>query len=604
MPWEGESDLIQEKFLERLKKVFGVIFCCFAIILLRFFYYQTIKGDYYYKLSEENRTKIFVEHAPRGTVYDCHGRIFCSSKSRTNVYFYPFLSKRERISDDELEFIDKLLPGVKPKLIEGYKSKKVIHLTSNLPRNRLFKLLEQKVNLKDISVVEEMVRDYPYKDVGSHIIGYVGEISPDELKELVLSGYKQGDIVGKAGIEKQYDSFLRGIDGGWLVESDAFGRQLNITDRVQPIKGSDYYLTIDLELQQIAEDALKQTHFAGAIVGLDPSNGAVRILVSQPGFDPNLFVELSNGRLKYFTDKSLPLYNRATAGEYAPGSVFKIITAVAALQEKKVSTETEFFCPGYFKVGTRTFKCWEEKGHKRVNFIEGVRKSCDVYFYNLGLKVGIEKLAEYAQKFNLGKLLNIDLPTEKTGFVPTAKWRKTRFPYGFVAGDTANIAIGQGYLTTTPLQLAALICAVATKGEIYQPYLTDKIVAQDKVIYKHKVKKITTVELDETVWQNLRSALTEVVNSGTGHACFIPGVKIAGKTGTAQNPHGPDHAWFVAYAPVENPKLALSVFVEHGGKGGAVAAPIAKKIFQKFFSRLKTIKNGTDKTESSKLATN
>ena len=582
MVWEGELSVVYERFVSRLKIFFILILLSFVIISFRFFYIQVIRGDYFYKLSEQNRTQLFLERAPRGIIYDINGKVLCENRPSVSVFFYPFLSKKNpEIFSDFIMKIEKLIPDVKNKIIESYSLRKSVCLSKDISRDLMFKLLEQKIDLPGISVVTEMVRTYPYNEICSHVIGYISEIDQAQLKEEQHLGYKQGDLIGKTGIEKEYDLFLRGEDGGWLIETDAKGQQTNITQRIVPSPGKDIYLTIDIELQKIAEECLEKTGLAGAIVGLDPGDGAVRILVSKPGFNPNLFVCASSERLKYFSDKNLPLFNRAIQGEYPPGSVFKIVTAISALNEGKITVNDKYFCPGYFTLGRKTFRCWEEKGHKTMDFLSGVTNSCDVYFYNVGLKSGIENMISYAEKFYLGKSLGIELPSEKCGFLPVSSWRKTKFKK-WADGDTVNIAIGQGYLTVTPLQLASLISTVANKGKIYRPYLVSKILTQDGVIvYEHKPEKISTIELHENVWNEIEKALINVVEAGTGRAAKVQNLTIAGKTGTAENPHGPDHAWFVCYGPVEKPKLALSIFVEHGGKGGAVAAPIAQKIFSK-----------------------
>ncbi|MFN3966736.1 MAG: penicillin-binding protein 2, partial [Endomicrobiia bacterium] len=482
MVWEGELLVVHEKFILRLKRIFILMLTGLIVIAFRFFYIQVIKGEYFYKLSEQNRTQLFLERAPRGIIYDVNGKVICENKPNVSVLFYPFLSKNNpEVLNDLIIKLEKILPDVRQKIIEGYNSRKTVCLARNISRELMFKLLEQKMDLQVVSVVTEMSRFYPYKDICSHIIGYISEIDSDELKELQYLGYRQGDIIGKSGIEKQYDGFLRGEDGGWLIETDARGRQTNVTQRILPVPGKNIYLTIDIELQKIADECLKQTGCAGAIVGLDPKDGAVRILAVSPGFDPNLFVYGDPERLKYFSEKSLPLFNRAIQGEYAPGSVFKIITAISVLNEKKITPNDKFFCPGYFTLGRKTFKCWEEKGHKSMDLFSGITNSCDVYFYNVGLKSGIENIISYAEKFNLGKKLGIDLPSERSGFLPVTSWRKSKFKY-WADGDTVNIAIGQGYLTVTPLQLASLISTVANKGTIYRPYLVSKISSQDGII--------------------------------------------------------------------------------------------------------------------------
>ncbi|OGS20396.1 MAG: penicillin-binding protein 2 [Elusimicrobia bacterium RIFOXYA2_FULL_39_19] len=583
MVWEGESNLIQERFQSKLNRTLIIIIAIYVLIILRFFYFQLIKGTYYYRISEQNSTQLFLERAPRGIIYDCNNISLCQNKPVTLVLFYPFSRKKsEYLKVETIETIEAILPNAKNKIIEGFNAYKVVCLEQNVERNIMFRILEQKNKLKDISVVTEMRRYYPYNEMFSNMLGYISEISPSELDNMVDYGYKQGDLIGKNGIEKKYDEYLRGTDGGWVIESDVIGRQLSISDRIEPEPGNNLQLTIDIELQKVAEEALKKTGCPGAVVGIDPSNGAIRILVSQPGFNPNHFIDNSPERLKYLTDKTLPMFNRAIQGEYAPGSVFKIVTSAAALNENKIKKEDEYYCPGYFTLGRKTFGCWEKKGHKKMDFFSGVKNSCDVYFYNIGLKTGVDDISNYCKMFHLGERLGIDLPSEKTGLIPTKEWRKKRLKDQWSLGDTVNISIGQGYLDVTPLQIASLFATVANKGRIWKPYLVEKIFSNEgNVIYQHNIEKISNVELRNDVWEDITKALKEVVDNGTGHGAYVKGISLAGKTGTAENPRGQTHAWFAAFGITEKPKLAVAVLVEHGGKGGSIAAPIAGRIFQK-----------------------
>ncbi|MEW6041929.1 MAG: penicillin-binding protein 2, partial [Elusimicrobiota bacterium] len=518
---------------------------------------------------------------PRGVIYDRNGVIICENKPVVTAIFYPFMSSRsEPVLEDLINRVEKVIPLSRKKIIDAMRNSTAAVLKENLTREETFRILEQQRNLKGLSVITAMKRYYPFGEYGSHFLGYIGEISQQELNEPKYSVYRQGDWIGKTGIEAKYDSYIRGIDGGIFIESDAGGRQTRVVEKIEPIPGNKLLLTVDMELQNIAEAALSETGRPGAIVGIDPSNGAIRVLVSQPGFDPNKFITSQNEVTEYLENKDLPLYNRATQAQYPPGSVFKVITAASALNEDVIKVEQKFNCPGYFVLGRRTFKCWEEKGHKIVSFIPGVVNSCDVYFYNVGLKTGIDNISSYAEKFHLGAPLKIDLPSENPGFIPDAKWRKATFPRGWVNGDTANVSIGQGYLTVTPLQCATLAAVIASRGKIFNPYLVERILDKSgNKIYEKKPTKITEIELKKEVWDVLQSALEGVVERGTGYASFVIGFRAAGKTGTVQNPHGKDHAWFIAYGPVENPQIALSIIVEGGGKGGSVAAPIAKKIF-------------------------
>jgi penicillin-binding protein 2 len=366
------------------------------------------------------------------------------------------------------------------------------------------------------------------------------------------------------------------------------------------------YLTIDKDLQKVAEEALRKTKKNGAVVGIDPRDGSIRILVSYKNFDPNLFTTQSiEARKELFTDNALPLFNRAVQGVYSPGSTFKILTTIAALNEKKCSTKTVFFCPGEFKFGDKIFKCWEKKGHGYVDLLNGIRLSCNVYFINLGLRVGIDNIEKYAKMFGFGQPTGIDLPYEACGVVPSRKWKKEKTGIEWFDGDTISVSIGQGYVIATPVQLAVFAEAVANKGVIYTPYLVSKIVdVNGDVLYSHTPQKKEIKDVDPEIWDFLHCAMLSVVESGTGHAAYIPSFPIAGKTGTAQNPHGEDHAWFVCFGPVKegvSPELVLAIVVEHGGKGGAVAAPIAKQIFTAYINKSQKIKLSLPEKQSQEM---
>jgi penicillin-binding protein 2 len=589
MVWEDESRLSQEHFDRRLSWLLAFTCVCFAVVVFYLFYLQVIRGGYFYRESEQNSTQFYIDRAPRGFIYDSKNNVLCWNKPVPRVLFYPFMRGTNTYRDD-LERIEKLLPGSASKMLNAYKLRNTVCLAEGISRETMFKLLEQKNKLNGISVVMESNRYYPYGELACHLLGYVGEIERSELSTMGESGYIQGDIIGKTGIERKYDRFLRGKDGGWLMESDADGRNLNILRKVEPRPGDDLHLTIDMNLQKVAEAGLKETGHPGAVVGIDPRNGAVRILASCPGFDPNIFVrgqeDTKKERNKYLRDRKLPLYNRTTQGQYPPGSVFKIVTSLAALSENKIDINGEINCPGYFKLGKRTFKCWKAEGHGRVNFLSAFRNSCDVYFYNLGLQTGLDLMLDYARKFHLGRPTGIDLSSEKAGFLPDRLKGKKAVLY---KGDVVNLSIGQGYIDVTAMQLAVMTAAVANRGVIWQPYLVDKIINREKgqIMSKTKPARLDKVEATEFAWNTLKEGMLQVVNSGTGYGSFIPGLEIAGKTGTAQNPHGDDHAWFVAYAPADKPELALVVFVENGGHGGSVSAPVARNIFlQAFRNRL------------------
>lgn len=561
----------------KLKLLFKIVALGCGICLLRLFYLQIIKGNYYFKLSEENRIHVIIEPALRGNIFDAKGKLLATSRKTFSAFYIPFISSKkvttELIKGIDFSTIDR---------IERTQPDKMTRLMSNIPRKKAFNLLEQRLLTPSLHIAVENVRYYPFSDNLSSVLGYIGEIDKDELEQYKEQGYKMGDFIGKINIELAYEKFLKGENGAWLIESDVRGRHLKLLKYIPPKKGNDIYLTIDSDLQISIEKNLAGK--SGAVVVLEAKTGRVKALVSTPLFNPNYFVSKEgNIHLNYLTDPSLPLFNRVVSGLYPPGSVFKIITAISALEEGLVDTKWGVYCPGYFTLGRKTFKCWEEKGHGWVSFYDGIRRSCDVYFYNLGLKVGVGNLEKYAKKFMLSKSIGIDLPSVKKGFIPSESWKKIAKKEPWYKGDTVNLSIGQGYITVTPLELAVMTSIIANKGVAYKPYIVEKIVDENgKIIYKNEPKELTRVTLKPTVWEKIHRAMFEVVESGTGRACFIKDMKIAGKTGTAENPHGEDHALFVSFYPVDDPEIVVVVVIEHGGMGGRTAAPIAKNIYLEY----------------------
>ncbi|MGA2091660.1 MAG: penicillin-binding protein 2, partial [Endomicrobiales bacterium] len=431
-------------------------------------------------------------------------------------------------------------------------------------------------------------RDYQYPEANAHLVGYLNEITADELEDLEDEGYKSGDWIGRSGLEKQYDTVLRGQDGGWQIEVDALGHQTRLVKRIVPQMGNNLHTTIDLRLQQVAFDGLdKSPTGRGAVVALDPRSGAVRALVSSPGFDPNL--SFTHGFSQYLKAKNLPLFNRTIQGLYAPGSTFKIITFTGAVNENKIDPLYTFNCTGKFVLGNKTFSCWLKTGHGPMSLVPALINSCNVYFYQLGLRVGAGILEKYARLYHLGEKTGVDLPSEKKGLVPGAEWKLKKMHEGWQQGDTANMAIGQGPLWVTPFQMALMISAVANGGTFYKPYIVSSVSTEHGETTSTTEPSITNkIELSDRTWQMLHGALEGVVKSGTGRGCDMAYFTVAGKTGTAQNPHGNDHAWFVCYGPTANPTLAIAVIVENGGHGGTAAVPIARRMFETYYEEMRS----------------
>lgn len=586
MDWENVPYILKKNLQKNISIITYILLTPPVLLYILIFYYQIIRGEYYYNIAEQNRLRMYTINAPRGNIYDINGKILADNRPSITILYYPI----KESNPNEIRTLLTLLPQSKDKLFFAIKSQKIVPLVDDIDRKDVFKLLSMKHRISNIFISTEFKRRYIGNETFAHSIGYIGELTINEYNILKSKGYNYSDYIGKQGVEKTYEEFLRGRHGALIMEVDAKGNPTKILKNVQPSSGDNLFLTIDSDLQNVAREMLASTGKNGAVVGIDPNNGAVRILVSYKDFDPNIFISLStNERKKILQDRNLPLFNRAVQGLYPPGSTFKILTSIAALNENVAPITTKYSCSGGFKLGNKIFKCWEKKGHGNIDFFNAIRLSCNVFFINLGLKTDIDKIETYAKMFNFDGLTDIDLPFEVKNICPSKKWKKEKFKTDWYNGDTASVSIGQGYITTTPIQMALFASTIANKGTIYQPYIVEKIVDKNEnIIYQHTPVKKNYIKLKPEIWDFIHKSMVEVVNSGTGYATYIPNFKIAGKTGTAQNPHGEDHAWFICFGPVEEnkiPELALAIVVEHGGKGGAVAAPIAREIFNAYIKK-------------------
>ncbi|MDR3071707.1 MAG: penicillin-binding protein 2 [Endomicrobium sp.] len=585
MVWQKENKFNYETFLEKHKVILVFFMLLFIGLSIRLFYLQIIKGDKYRKISQQQRMYNTRERAPRGIIYSADKEVLAENKFNYVVFYHPLKAHQNSLEQVIVE-LNKILDGkIKQIANKDLKYGKVVKLIDNLTVEEMFKIQEKKLNLKGVSVVREPRRVYFHPEAISHVIGYVNEIRSNEIENMASQGYKIGDYIGRGGIEQEYDKYLHGKDGGWQIEVNAKGYQIKAFKYVTPEVGADIYSTINLKLQKVAYDALKDSCTArGAIVVLDAKTGAVKALVSCPGFNANTVG--SKKFDKYLKNGNSPLFNRTLQALYPPGSIFKVITFAAAADLLNINpSEITFTCTGSFEVGNRHFGCWYKPGHGNLNFIAAVAQSCSSYFYQLGLKLGIKNLEKYAKKFYLGQKTGIDLPNEKKGFIPNPEWKKAKLKMPWFRGDTAIFAIGQGAILVTPLQMACIMSAVANKGLRYKPYIVDKVVDfEGNEIYKHELKFDDKLELSDKTWTLLHQALLESVENGTGRRCKLEGIKIAGKTGTAQNSQGKDHAWFTSYAPADNPEIVIAVIVEHVGGGGLNAAPICKKIYEAYFN--------------------
>ena len=556
----------------------------FGIIFVRLAYLQIVRGRALAAASENNHTQILVEHAPRGRILDRNGKILADNQPVFVAFFSPLgLSPADlQLTLERLSPIVGLpRPELEHRLRAALRAKTMMRVSDRLTRDQAFLILQGRVHLPGVSLTIEEQRYYPNGPLASHALGYVGEITEEDLDQFSDKGYRSGDWIGKSGLERLYDPLLQGQNGGFLIEVDAWGRQVRVLQHLRPQAGKDLHLTLDKDLEDLAEKRLKETRRAGAAVVLNPRTGELLALASSPGFDPNSFLPTgkSEERTRLLNDPALPLYNRAIQALYPPGSTFKIITSLAELEERVLRPDVKFHCTGSLMLGLekRVFRCWKKEGHGWMSFHRGLAESCDVYFYQVGLKLGAVLIEKYAKAAGLGQRTGVDLPSEKRGLLPMA-WKASTRQY-WVGGDTLNYAIGQGALQVTPLQMANVAALAGNRGVVWQPYLAAESRRFGEASQPlSQPRELLRVSASKQSWALLTDSLREVVRSGTGMAAQLASVQVAGKTGTAQAPKGEDHAWFVAYAPAELPTVACAVLVEHGGHGGAVAAPIARDL--------------------------
>ena len=589
---------IEKDLNKKIPLAVTFVLICIFFIFFRLWYLQILKGAVYCDLSTNNRVRITGIPAPRGFIFDRTGAALVENLPSFDLTLTP------QDTTDEQEVLQNLslllrepIDGLAKKLEQGSGRPpfEPVVLKQNLTWKQMAAITSNRIDLDGINIEVVPQRKYHLGSGSSHLLGYLGEIDRQELKKEFYSEYSHGDLIGKCGIEKWGEIYLRGEPGGYQTEVDALGHKKNILAQIDPTPGSDLFLSLDRETQLLAEELLKGK--CGAIVALDPWQGDVLVMASSPGFDPNLFSRSIDADEWQTLIKSPnnPLMNRALQSQQPPGSVFKIIVALAALEEGLIDPQKTFTCPGSFDFGSHVFRCWRKEGHGAVNLHRAIVESCDVYFYQLGNAIGIHNIAKYAALLGLGKKSGIELDEEKSGLQPTPEWKKKRFGVPWQRGETINTAIGQGYVLVTPLQIAAAFCGIATGAYVPRPRLVLKVKEGTETISFPPAKKTEFTFSPQNI-SFLKDALAGVVNDprGTGGRARIDGITVAGKTGTAQvvsMPASPardaqsasnDHAWFVAMAPVENPRIVVSVLIEHGGHGGSAAAPVAKEIIKKY----------------------
>ena len=573
-----------------------------CVLGLRLWYLQGVCGNYFRDQSENNRTRQIRTLAPRGDVLDREGRLLVGSRPAFDVNLiledtsdpegtmaqlaviagrdYESLSARlEKQRRNKSPFEPKvILPDVSPEILS--------------------KIKVQSYRLPGVVVEIEPVRMYPHHELGAATFGYAREIRKEQLDLMRSDDYKPGDVIGQAGLEKSWESELRGKSGFTVLEVDAHGLRRGERGTIPYQSGKTLELTLDLDLQRAAEISL--TGKRGAVVALDPRNGEVLALASSPTVDPNIFASQMDSGVwdEIIKDPDRPLRNRAISETYPPGSTIKLFMAVAGLNEGKINENTSVFCPGYFNFGGRPFKCHKKEGHGHVNLQDAIMLSCNVFFYQLGNNLGIDGISKYGGMFGFGKTTGIQLPGEEAGVLPSAEYKMRTQGVKWYAGETISVAIGQGYWAVTPLQMAVALSSIVNGGNVFEPLLirrsTDKATGQVKE-YSARIK--SKVDIKPSTLKEVQAFATEVVNNkrGTGKKAALPGILVGGKTGTAQSAaeghahkegESPDHAWFISFAPADNPTIVLAVIVENSGKGGMFAAPVSRQVMEVYFRKL------------------
>lgn len=598
-------------FRGRFEAIVWIIFLAFFFLAGKLWFFQIIRGDELKLRSEGNRIR-FQEVKPlRGLVLDREGNILVDNMPSFDVSMIPELAKNSREVMDRLTFLeDECTDRWKRQLDRnGYRKPFVpVRLERDVSWKHLAVIEANTFQLPGVVVDVVPVRDYRLGEMMAHILGYVGEAGCEETDGGSDETYRPGDMVGKTGVERTMDLELRGASGGEQIEVNVSGRKIRVLGVVPPRTGNTVVLTLHADLQRICWDAFREK--AGSVVVMDPRDGSILAMVSKPSYDPNLFNRgiSEEAWRKLLEDPLCPLQNRPLLGLYPPGSLFKLIVAMAGLEEKEAMPEKRIFCTGSHTVGDRTFRCWNRDGHGSVDLRRAIVESCDIYFYELGEKIGVDTIARYARMCGLGRRTEIGLPGEQEGLVPSREWKLKKMKEPWQIGETVSLSIGQGFILTTPLQLLRAYCALGNGGVLFRPRTVDRILSPEgETIREIPPAADGVLPLSEANRKLLLAALRDVVHGerGTGKALKgleTLGVEACGKTGTAQvvklvqeDRRDPDkipykykdHALFVAFAPYPDPEIAVMVVVEHGGGGGSVAAPIAREILMKYFEKKK-----------------
>ena len=584
------------------------VLIAFGMLAARLFYLQIILGDYYYNLSKNNCVRMQRVNPVRGLMFDRSGKLLVENRPSFDLTVIPSDARPLDETIKKLfqyipEFADEIQETINKKKI-GYGYKPVL-LKKDIGRDALASISAHQFDLPGIVIEANARRDYIHPGLAAHLIGYLGEINVDEINKNSYPDKKIGDVIGRFGVEKTCDQYLSGVPGGRIVQVNANGQVVEVLDTVDPEPGHNIFLTIDYDLQHIAETLLQDQ--VGVAIAMDPGTGEILAIANSPTFDQNDFIGgISTDKWRdLMSDPDRPMLNRAIQGEYPPASTYKVVTAMAALSEGIISQHTAFFCPGSYNYGNRDYGCWKKYGHGSMDVVNALAQSCDVFFYYCGRKLGVDRLARYATNCGLGVQTGIGLDNEADGLIPTAAWKIKRIGTPWQGGENLSIAIGQGYNLVTPLQLLVLFSAIANGGTEFKPLIVKSVntVEGDAVITGTPEVR-GTLPVSHSTLELIRKGLLQAVNhpQGTARGYVFDGrMHISGKTGTAQvvsrrlekegvskrNGNSfKSHAWFAGYAPSKDPKIAVCVLIEHGEHGSSGAGPVAKGMMVSYLKNM------------------
>ncbi|MFQ5881066.1 MAG: penicillin-binding protein 2 [Candidatus Methylomirabilales bacterium] len=592
-PWLSPTPFIQR----RIRRTALLVISTFFLLLLRLWYLQVLEGRYYATLSANNRLRLRSVEAPRGYILDRYGSVIVENRPSFDVYVLPA----------DVPDVDEAATAIGAVLHQGpeevaakiragkARPYQAVLLAREVDERTMIAIEERKMDLPGVSLRVHPIRAYLGGGIAAHLLGYVSEVSQEELYQEQYRDFRPGETVGRAGVERRLDAFIRGIDGWEEIEVDVRGRLVRLLDRLEPQSGFNLVLTIDKKLQAAAEKAFAGKR--GSVVAMNPQTGEILVWVSRPSYDPNLFAQrMTRDAWEALASNPMhPLQNRPLQAQYPPGSIFKLVVVAAALESGAMTPETTFYCPGHFTLGRFTFEDWKKGGHGRQDLMQAIANSCNVYFYQAALRTGIGPIVRVARELGLGQQTEIGVGDEAEGLVPTPAWKQKALGESWYPGDTVITGIGQGMILVTPLQVLTMVAAIANGGTIYRPWVVKRVESWGgEVVAAYGPEVLREVNLNPRVLEFIRRAMLRVVEEGTGRSAQIAGIQVAGKTGTAQvlkkesplSQETKDHGWFVAFAPYTDPQIAIVVIAENAGFGSVAAAPVARAVLEAAFPQV------------------